>query len=321
MKVTRELLEKYSRGECTADETAEIETWLSSVEDDSNLSEQEFGDSINNIRLKLHETLSDPKLKNKVIPLYKRVTRYAAAAVFLCVIGFSAYYFSPGGSKQTLNGVQVVSADQTVETRRGEKRTLRLPDGSTIRLNYESELKVSELFNDSKRIVYLTGDAHFDVISDPEKPFIIYTQNAKTEVLGTSFTIMAKEDFSKTEVIVTSGKVAFSEKENTRNTATLTINNRAILTSNKEIETDTVDAQKLVAWKDNRLLFEDQSLGEIIEVVEPWYDVEFTIQQKSLLKEHLTFSYQDPSLDLLMDRMSKMLDFEYRIEGKEITIY
>ena len=79
--------------------------------------------------------------------------------------------------------------------------------------------------------------------------------------------------------------------------------------------------ENLTAWKDNRLVFEDQTLSEIVEVLEPWYDVSISVTIPSLLKERFTFSYKNPSLEMIVDRMSLMIDFDYLIEGKEIIIY
>ena len=255
------------------------------------------------------------------VPWHKKAIRYAATVIILLTVGISAYYFS---HNPFLNGnpdAVVLKAYKTIETQRGQKRTVKLPDGSTIRLNYESQIKVPERFTDSERMVFLQGHAHFDIARDPNRPFIIYTENSKTQVLGTSFDIRTYKNTDETEIIVTSGRVAFSDKSEDQNLVTLTVNDRAVLNADKSIETSEVDAQKLTAWKDNRLIFEDQTLREIIEVLQPWYDVEITVEDTDQLEMEYNFSFENPSLDVLIEQMSFMGKFEYAIEGKQVTIY
>ncbi|MEM9389496.1 MAG: FecR domain-containing protein [Bacteroidota bacterium] len=320
MKITRELLIKYSRGECTKNEIVTVEEWLSSNEDDAMLSDLEFGDSIENVRHKLLGSLPELQAGPKVIPLYKRAMRYAAVVVILFTIGLLTYDYLSGDSRYTSGELAYFEDFQTVETKRGEKRTVILSDGSTIRMNYETEVRVPEKFEGNERVVYLTGHAHFDVARNPEKPFIIYTEDTKTQVLGTSFDINTKAA-DETEIIVTSGKVAFSEKDKLDNLVTLTLNDRALLGSDKSITTGKVDALSLTAWKDNRLVFNGQTLAEIIEVLEPWYDVEITVKNPEILKQDFKFSKNNPPLNEVFDRLSFLGDFDYRIEGKQVWLF
>ncbi|MEM8894916.1 MAG: FecR domain-containing protein, partial [Bacteroidota bacterium] len=208
---------------------------------------------------------------------------------------------------------------ETFVTQRGQKRTLTLSDGSTIRLNYETEFKAPRHFEEGQRVVYLTGHAHFDVARDTERPFIIYTEDSKTQVLGTSFDINTKEE-GTTEIIVTSGQVAFSDKDNINEQVMLTVNDRAVLNSIGSIGQSTVDAETLTAWKDNRLVFDDALLSEIIEVLQPWYDVEITVNNPNQLQKAYNFSFDNPSLELLLEQMSFMGKFEYQMEGKQVII-
>ncbi|MEM7107939.1 MAG: FecR domain-containing protein, partial [Bacteroidota bacterium] len=179
---------------------------------------------------------------------------------------------------------------------------------------------VPEQFEGNERVVYLTGHAHFNVARDIERPFIIYTEDSKTEVLGTSFDINTKSA-GETEIIVTSGKVAFLQKGKERNRVTLTVNDQAVLDADKRITTQEVDALTLTAWKDNRLVFEGKTLKEVIEVLEPWYDVNIAVEDPSYLEVAFSLSGDNPTLEAFLKELCFAGRFSYRIEGKQVTLY
>ncbi|MEM9389503.1 MAG: FecR domain-containing protein [Bacteroidota bacterium] len=318
MKVTPELLKKYAEGKCTEAEKEFIENWLpGDVDIASELSEEKVKHATAQMWQEITADIDDNPT-SVTIPLYKRVMRYAAAVIILFTIGFFTHNYLTAPVEQ--GDLAYFEDYSSIHTQRGQKRTVKLSDGSTIRMNYETEIKAPEKFEGDQRVVYLTGQAHFDVARDTERPFIIYTKDTKTQVLGTSFDINTKNE-GETRIIVTSGEVAFSEKNQQDNLVTLTLNDRAVLGADRNITTDEVDALALTAWKDNQLIFEDQSLAEIIETIEPWYNVTVDVSEEQRLDKHYTLSFDDPNIELLMEQMSFLGEFQYEIEGDQIIIY
>lgn len=324
MNITKELLERYYAGLCTSEEKKAVDEWLklnNDIPTDFPMLGRENIDS-DKIWSKLSKDI--PELTNvpigqkpRIISLQRNILRYAAVAVILLTVGITTIYFT---NPKSIFSTEETIAYQTVQTRWGEKRTVNLPDGSTIRLNYGTQVRIPEAFVGNERIVHLSGHAHFDVKRNPEKPFIIYTEGTKTQVLGTSFDINTNNKALGTEVIVTSGKVAFSEKNNADNLVTLAVNQRAVINNENTIAVNEVNAQRLTAWKTDRIVFDDATFDTIIKVLEPWYNVQIRVENNQLLEERLTLSYDNPPLDKMLDRMSKMIDFEYRMEGEAVII-
>lgn len=85
-----------------------------------------------------------------------------------------------------------------------------LPDGTLVYLNKDSRLTYPKAFDKSERVVVLEGEAFFDVQRDEEHPFVIYSGNTKTEVLGTSFNLKAYDKQDEVELTVVSGEVKLS---------------------------------------------------------------------------------------------------------------
>ena len=319
MKIRPELLKKYATGDCTEPERLQVEKWLAENEDLSTSLPKQKIDKEKNL---VWQNISNKIRPNtNVFPLHRKVMQYAAAIIIFLTVATSAYFYV---NQQNIGKDQQVSIEQEfriIETQRGQKKTIKLPDGSTERLNYESQLKIPLRFTDSFRVVYLQGHAHFEVFRDTNRPFIIYTGKSKTQVLGTSFDIKTNEETDETEIIVTSGKVAFSENSKENNKVIHNENNKALLRPENTIKVSKVNAQQLTAWKDNYLEFNKVSLAEIIKILEPWYDVEITVKDPKLLTDIYKFSYENPPLKTLFERMSFMGKFNYSIKNKQVTIY
>lgn len=118
----------------------------------------------------------------------------------------SSYYELPVGGNSTVSIEQVNHSDSI--------QTVNLSDGSLVLLSPKSKLTFSENSSNSKREVYLTGEAFFQVTKNPLKPFFVYTKNMVTKVLGTSFRIKAYDNDKNASVEVKTGKVSVYKKEN-----------------------------------------------------------------------------------------------------------
>src|SRR5688572_16316604 len=122
----------------------------------------------------------------KLIELKRRRTMrwLKIAASFLVVLSFVyAYRYC-----SALEPVQQVALKK-IENVRGQRTRVTLPDGSAVYLNASSTLTFPEVFAESERTVELTGEAFFEVVKNPAKPFVVKTNNIRTVVLGTSFNV------------------------------------------------------------------------------------------------------------------------------------
>ncbi|HTV76751.1 MAG TPA: FecR domain-containing protein [Steroidobacteraceae bacterium] len=70
----------------------------------------------------------------------------------------------------------------------GEQRTVVLPDGSTVQLNTDSDIRV-ELSRHLRRIVLTRGEALFSVAHDPQRPFQVLALRGVTTAVGTQFDV------------------------------------------------------------------------------------------------------------------------------------
>src|SRR5690606_12258135 len=105
---------------------------------------------------------------------------YRVAAIFLFCIGISylaLHLTSPDAPKNIV-----------VKNESGEKSKVDLQDGTVVWLNAASSLTYPSSFEkEENRTVKLEGEAFFDVVNDPGKPFIVETSQLSIRVLGTAF--------------------------------------------------------------------------------------------------------------------------------------
>ena len=95
----------------------------------------------------------------------------------------------------------------------GETRLVTLPDGSTITLNTDTEISVS--YRPTARDITLaSGEALFDVVRDPARPFAVATEDAVSVALGTKFVV--RRTGAETLLSVVDGVVAFRRADEAR---------------------------------------------------------------------------------------------------------
>jgi transmembrane sensor len=138
------------------------------------------------------------------------VWRAAAAAVLIS--GLLGWY--GWKSDKTEVASTEISGSRSIEhtefVRSNETKSLvpvALPDGSSVLLHPNSNLKYRKLPGGTRE-VFLVGKAFFEVTKDPAHPFLVYSGEMVTRVLGTSFTVTAYEKDADFSVVVKTGKVA-----------------------------------------------------------------------------------------------------------------
>ena len=167
----------------------------------------------------------------------------------------------------------------TIETPKGGRYRVRLPDGTNVWLNAASKLTYPSSFTGHQtRRVELSGEAYFEVAKDIAHPFMVKTIKQEVEVLGTHFNISSYEDEPAVKTTLLEGSVKVYvpgspsplERAGVRlkpgQQSTLTLNNIKIENINTE--------QRAVAWKNDQFVFESDDIQYIMRMISRWYNVE-----------------------------------------------
>ncbi len=220
------------------------------------------------------------------------------------------------------NDIQEVTlAPQTItkENPRGQKSTIMLPDGTKVILNSESTISYLSNFTGSERMVELTGEAFFDVVRDPSKPFVVRTKSLMTTALGTSFNVDAYP-YGKEEITLVTGKVRVNSHIESDQSTLLEPGEIAALelgALNKKLGSSL----NHIKWKDGFIVFQKTPFQEGIMELERWYGV--TIEVRNLPSgEEPTFTahIENDNLANVLETLGYAMRFDFRIEGKKVLI-
>lgn len=200
------------------------------------------------------------------------------------------------------------------------KEFIHLPDGSTVLLNENSELTYKMPFGEKSREVVLSGEAFFDIMHRPDKPFIVRSGSITTRVLGTAFNINADPGKSKITVTVTRGLVEVgdgnkiygrveADQKITVNTATL------------DVVKAVANASEEMAWKAQTLVMDDVTFEQAAIMIGNFYDKEVTIANENLKKCRISASFlHNESLEQVISLISDIRQAKYTIVGDSVII-
>jgi ferric-dicitrate binding protein FerR (iron transport regulator) len=236
--------------------------------------------NLTSLRYKLNQKPSAKPKMQLTRQLWVRVASVAAILVIGLLIG-SAVTYLISSAKGT--------AEQLVfETPRGEKSMVTLPDGSEVWLNANSRL-VYNSFSSNHRQVELKGEAFFKVARNEKAPFVVKTNECDIEVLGTTFNVMAYDEFGRKEITLLTGKVNVQ----TENAEQVLSPGQALILRDDQIRVVEVSATEASAWVENKFNFRNIPLTELMKRLENWYDVDITLENKSGKEVNFTGTFKN----------------------------
>jgi transmembrane sensor len=176
-------------------------------------------------------------------------------------------------------------------TDRSESKFLLLEDSTQVWLNAASSIEYPDQFNATKREVFLTGEAFFDVMHADKIPFIIHTGDVSTTVLGTAFNIKAYPGSKNITVSVSRGKVQVSRKDGW--TTTLTVGQQVKLEEEKKnVHEKSIPTSDVAAWQQGTIVYDDETLEDIIADLQRVYNVSISIEDPALHSQKISTSFK-----------------------------
>lgn len=171
-----------------------------------------------------------------------------------------------------------------IQTGKGEKSLVRLPDGSKIWMNACSHITYNTAFGQTNRDVKLDGEAYFEVAPNAKVPFIVNTNSVNVKALGTKFNVTSYNEDNQTHTILYTGKVSV-QPIRTKQQVILTDNQMAIYyKDNERIEASPYVKSVAPQWLGRELTFDMVDLQNIAKYLERKYDVTFNFHNEKLRK-------------------------------------
>jgi transmembrane sensor len=338
------LLVKYITGEADESEIYAVKHWISQHPENEQYFIQLYETWQNMLLLK--PDLIDEKQAYKMFlakvapaPVVKKYywARAGALMATACLLVLIISFYRKTGNTPL--------AYHVIEAKKGTTLKLTLNDSTLIYLNAGSKLTYEDGFGIKNRTVYLEGEAFFDIAHKVKNlPFIVNTKSYVIRDVGTRFNLKAYADDPVFETTVVGGEVSVEGKPNS-NAAEA---NRIYLkphqvlriytqvdkketkevtqqqNSYNEVQVTHIDSAKLNVydgWKDNLLVFDDNTLAEIARVLARRYDVTIAINSVELQNIRYSGNFKNiPDIDKVLHIIKQNTPINYKIEGQKITI-
>jgi transmembrane sensor len=194
---------------------------------------------------------------------------------------------------------------------RGERRTVDLPDGSTVLLDADSAL-AQRFANGERRVVLLRGGAYFSVVKAAQS-FVVETSNGTVEVLGTKFDVRLSND--DTVVTVAQGRVAVTSPNR----------QRALLEPGQQVRFDKIgvgpvrsaDLAASMAWHEGRFVFYQARFADVVGELQRYRPGRLVIASAALADSRVSGSFTLDDPDAALESLRSTVNFEtYSILGR-----
>jgi len=330
--ITKELLFAFFAGRATPLQKQMIEKWRADSANEELFytvlhkweSENiQYQANVNQAILRFNTDISDEK-PAAVLPGKKQAGKVASASYWgwgkwlvaasvLFVLGVNAYLFR----NELLY--------KTYSTKFGQTSLVTLADGSKVVLNANTVLSVPRFgFGKATRNVFLQGEACFSIVHTfDNKPFVVQTDSLfNVEVLGTVFDVFARP--RQTKVVLIKGKVNVHYRPENKTAPALTMTPGDLVTINKnqtKLKVEKVEQpENYAAWKQNRFVFDNTSLGEIKAIIHENYGLVVELKGENLANRTVSGSFKAKSVNEFLESISQVLDINMIRQYNHVTL-
>ncbi|MET3114389.1 transmembrane sensor [Pedobacter sp. CG_S7] len=253
----------------------------------------------------------------------------------LSILFFLVFFFVKKEERSILN-IQIIAG-------KGLRKKTTLPDGTIVWLNSDSKLSYnSNICQNSTRIVYLTGEAFFDVAHHKNRPFIVQTSKMAVNVLGTAFNVKAYPKDKKSEATLIRGSIELSVNNRPAQKILLSPSEKFALVQNnigKEEQSPVTQNITLTiehinpviigdkvyieetSWKDSQLVFKNESFEELKPKLERWFNVRIQMHAQKIKSYQFTGVFNNENIKEALTAMQLIKPFNFKLTADDVIIY
>lgn len=169
----------------------------------------------------------------------------------------------------------------------GNSSDMVLADGTHVWLYAGSTITYPVNFYGNKRVVYLQGQAHFEVKHDASRPFVIVTDQLNATVLGTELNVSCYSG-EEAHVALLSGIVEVKAKTDGK-TVRLHPGQGYTLLYNGQPSVAVESMEPYSLWKQGYLYFDDAPMADIAAQFSRWYKVRVFFDEPRMRSQRYRF--------------------------------
>lgn len=319
----KSIIRDYLHGKLTDRDRERVDAWYQSIADDAI---DPFHDSAHRHAVKdelLKRLAPFVQTERKKAFQLPRIPWLSAAAAILLLGSASLLFFQDHQS--ALNSGATVSEMQLTQTvtKAGELREIFLPDGTSVFLNGNAQIRYDKINYGKSRTIFLDrGEAFFSVKRDTLHPFTIATGAVRVAVLGTSFNVNHSQASGQVTVKVKTGRVKVSAEENGEQH--ILTSGQAVRYSLAEKHFEIFDQNPTTVnlWTQGGMLLSNVRFKELKEIVYNRYGV--VLVAENLDTDKFSYSLMIPqvrSLGQVLSMICTIHQLKFRREKNEIILH
>lgn len=305
-----DFIQRFCEGQLSPDEELVLLRWVRASQDNAKTFRRVEKEWCRTHNPSLEARLAVARARNRALRARTRagvimVFSSVAAALLVGVIIFSGH---SGDVKSGTMDLSEKAKVACVKVPLASTTEVSLPDGTEVYLNAGSSLRYGKSFNKKDRDVYLEGEAYFDVVKNPDLPFVVHTEKCKMTVLGTRFDVYSYPGEGETYAALIDGSLRFEAGES------------CVLISPDEMATfdgmsiikSIVDAEQYISWINGEITYDEISLSEFLSRLSRLYDVPVHNGVNGLDYRKFRASFtQKESIDNILKAVGALLPISY----------
>lgn len=294
----KQLLEKYFKGQCTLQEAATVEEWLSAG--DTPLLDEFMAE-------KWEET-------NAPVVMKPRVPKFwygAAAAAVIGVIVSVAFFWQHRSVARP-----VALQWDTLYNSSDNIQMFTMEDGSEVWLNtHAAVIYQSRRYHGEARELWLQGEAYFKVAKDEQRPFLVHTGHLTTTVLGTVFNIATSNMADGSiQISLLEGKVAVSKPDSFNEV--LLPGQMLNYADGKQPQLTNFEKNDVLDWKKGKIYFNHTQLADALARLQQRYGCRIVLDDAALGKKTISGEF---SRDMSLEKILSTLGYVHNISFVRIN--
>ena len=211
----------------------------------------------------------------------------------------------------------------TLKVPHGKKFKLLLSDGTLVHLNSGSELKYPASFQENKpRVVFLQGEAYFNVAERTNQIFTVNTKTVNVEVYGTEFNFKNYPEDRFSDVVLVHGSIGLYSKFNQEITMLKPSTKGSFDNTNYSISQEKINTSIYTSWIDGVIVFRNESFDNIISKLERIYNVEIINNGQQGLDEtfNAKININEEDINEVLSYFNKIHNIKYQTFKNKIII-
>lgn len=323
-KLDDELIVKFLREECSEEELRKVNAWLEEADENARelfKLEQIYhlgrsakfadGKKVEKAEKRLYDRLAREGKKRYEIRRLSVWMRYAALFIGVFLVSGLGYH---------IYRLQEQTGDLVIVSTTDKVKELMLPDGTKVWLNKNTVLKYPRVFADSRRNVYMEGEAYFEVKRNTEKPFVVRSEAMQVRVLGTVFNLKSDKDNPLAVASLLKGEIEVKGNHD---------EGMIILSPGQKAELNATTRRLVVKmmdtgienWHNNQFVFEKADIFTIARTLESSYGVKIILAPDvDSTKTYTGVLKKKNAVEEVLNSVKNVIPIEYKIVGTSVFL-